>query len=197
MHLQRVADDFAQGLMLADARSPRCKTYSPGIGPHEEPAVVALVLAEMRAFNPADHVSTATEVPYGDSNGTACDLCVGSGELPDRWEWALEVKAARAIRNNGLPADETMKQLMSPFADDRSALTDCEKVGGFVRAAKHGLLVYGYDYPQRRLAPLLDMLDALIPRRTRVVERVEAPFSGLMHPHHREGRVVAWRVEKR
>jgi hypothetical protein len=43
----RLADDFAAGLMLADARRPRWAAYQPGIGPHTEPKAVALILAEL------------------------------------------------------------------------------------------------------------------------------------------------------
>jgi hypothetical protein len=59
----RLAHDFAAGLMLADARRPRWAAYQPGIGPHTEPKVVALVLAELRRDHPALYGSVLIRVP--------------------------------------------------------------------------------------------------------------------------------------
>jgi hypothetical protein len=196
MELQKVVEDCARGLMAADARSPQCKNYLPGIGPHEEPAVVRLVLAEMQTMDPAAYGSAAKEVPY-DKSDAACDLCVGRAPGGRSWAWGLEIKAARALRNNGQAAEENLKQLVSPFPEDRSALTDSTKVLSFEKADRCGLLVYGYDYAQRPLADLLRVLDVLIADRVQVLERVSAPFAGLIHPHHARGQVVGWWLRAR
>ena len=196
MLLQRIVDDFARGLEAADARRPQCKTYLPGIGPHEEPAVVKLVLAEMRAMDADAYAGATVEVPYGVLDAS-CDLCLTPIDgVGPQWGWAIEVKAARALRNNGQPAEEVLKHLLSPFAEDRSALSDCEKVLAFRATQRHALLVYGYDYPSRPLSALVDALDLLIAWRVRVTERVEAPFGNLVHPHHQRGQVLAWAVER-
>lgn len=195
MRLEEIVRDFAGGLVVADARGPTCKAYSPGIGPHDEPMLVQLVLAELRTFKPQAYLGAETEVAYGGSAGF-CDLCLPLVAGPVPWEWALEIKAARALRNNGTPADDCIKQLLSPYSEDRSALSDSEKVLGFTASEHHGLLVYGYDYPARPLAPLLAALDTLLSQRVRVLDRAEAAFDGLIHPHHQRGLVTGWSLAR-
>ena len=114
--------DFARGLMAADARQPQEKRYAPGIGPFEEPNAVRLVMRELAALDPARYASYTVNAPYPGSP-QACDLLVGHVA-----QWAIEVKHARLYRNNGEHEPFEFQHLFSPYAGDRSALTDCEKL---------------------------------------------------------------------
>ena len=187
--LQHLVADFADGLGRADNRRPQSKRYKPGIGPHDEPEVVRLVLTEMRAARPEVYATAAREVAYPQS-ADRCDLCIGDG---DDWEWAVEIKAARAMRDNGSPAPEHVKEMLSPYRNDRSLLGDATKVLSFA-ARRRAILVYGYDYPERPLADLLPALRLLLGLRVNVADEAQAAFDGLVHPVHQRGQVIAWEV---
>jgi hypothetical protein len=47
-----LAQDFAEGMMRADARAPTWGSYRPGLGPHTEVQTVALVMAELARTHP-------------------------------------------------------------------------------------------------------------------------------------------------
>jgi hypothetical protein len=139
----RLADDFAAGLRLADARGPRWGTYQPGIGPHTEPQTVALVLAELRREHPALYGSVQTGVRYPNSLRQKCDLFISpSGGR----SWAVEVKMLRLMGDNGKPNDNMLTHILSPYPSHRSALTDCQKLAASGFSGSLAALIYGYDY---------------------------------------------------
>ena len=73
-----------------------------------------------------------------------CDLALG--ERPD---WALEVKLARIGRDNGTYEDAAIKKILSPYPEDRSAVTDCQKLAGSGFAGRLAVLIYGFEDPGR------------------------------------------------
>jgi len=189
--LDQLVADFAAGLATADSRRPQSKRYKPGIGPHDEPEVVRLVLGEMQTAHPDRYAGAAREVAYPDS-ADRCDLCLG---VPAHWDWAIEIKAARAMRDNGTPAPEHVKEMLSPYAGDRSLVSDATKVLRFAPARRRAVLVYGYDYADHPLAELLPGVRAVLGLKVSVVREATTPFDGLVHPVHQRGRVVAWELE--
>ena len=126
MDLPQIVADFGEGLRHADARAPLAvssrsgKAYSPGLGPHGENKAVALVMHELGELNA--YYRSAHPVPYPASR-LRCDL--GLGEPP---EWAIEVKMARAFGDNGKLDDTYLKDLLSPYPADHSALGDASKL---------------------------------------------------------------------
>jgi hypothetical protein len=108
--------------------------------------------------------------------------------------WAIEVKHARLYRNNGEREPCEFQHLISPYADDRSALTDCEKLAQSQFTGDKAVLIYGFDYPDRPVAPLIDAFEVLARTRVHLGCRHSAPFSGLVHPYHRAGWVFAWQI---
>ncbi len=190
MTLQEITEDFAAGLLAADGKKPRAGRYFPGIGPHHETDVVALVLAEMLAHKPAAYSGALAEAAYPDGL-RRCDLCLGPG---DTWEWAIEIKASRALRNNGNAEPAHLKQLLSPYESDRSLVTDCVKVTDFAPARHHAVLMYGYDYAAFPLSEMVGAVRSGLKLRCNVLEEASAPFDGLVHPHHQRGVVYGWRV---
>src|SRR5215468_5311867 len=148
MELRQVVHDFADGMEAADHRSPKAasndgtRLYKPGIGPFREDMAVKLTLAEMRTRH-GDAYAYAGKRRYP-SGRSECDLAVG--QLP---EWAIEVKMARLGRDNGTYEDTTTKKILSPYPDDRSAVTDCRKLAGSGFAGRRAVLIYGFDDPKR------------------------------------------------
>jgi hypothetical protein len=194
MELQELVNDFASGLKAADALSPQASSYRgdrlyrPGIGPHAEDTAVALTLTAMRTLQP-DRYERVRPVSYPSGSRLRCDL--GFGEP---LEWVVEVKMARAFGDNGKLDDTYLKDLLSPYERDHSALTDARKLLAF--ACRRAILVYGFDYPEmsRPLGPALDALELLLRACVNIGPRASCGFDGLLHPVHSAGRVTAWEV---
>ena len=189
----RLARDFAAGLMLADARRPTWAAYQPGIGPHREPQAVALVLAELRRDHPALYGSVQTGVPYPNSPRQKCDLLVTpSGGRA----WAVEAKMLRLMGDNGKPNDNMLMHILSPYPDDNSALTDCQRLAASSFSGSLAVLLYGYDYDARSMEPAVQAFEQLAMQRVRLGPRQVASFEGLIHPVHRRGGVFVWEVDR-
>jgi hypothetical protein len=194
LELEQIVMDFSQGLCSADSRRPQAKShrregrsYRPGIGPFSEADATGLALAEMRLSQP-DVWDTAKSSRYPGSRQT-CDLCVGEGP-----EWAIEVKLARVGRDNGTYEDTAVKKILSPYEDDRSAVTDCLKLAGSAFSGRKAILIYGFEDPARPLAWLIDAFELVASQRVKLGERHETRFDGLVHPIFSAGGVFAWQI---
>jgi len=113
------------------------------------------------------------------------------GEPP---EWAIEIKMARPNGDNGKPDDTSIKDMLSPFASDRSAVTDAAKLAGSPIAPRRAILIYGFDDPRRPLAVMVEAFELLASARVRLGPRQAAPLESLVHPVHSSGSVYAWEV---
>ncbi len=191
--LQEFVDEFATGFQLADRRRPQAvstrsgRQYQPGIGPHAEDAAVTLVLQELRSAG-SDGFRIARPVPYP-TGKQRCDLGIG-----DPLVWAVEVKMARAFGDNGKLDDTYLKDLLSPYPADHSALADSIRLRQSGFPCRRAVLVYGLDYSTRPLEPALNALEELMRAEGEIGARREAGFRNLVHPVHREGRIVAWEI---
>jgi hypothetical protein len=193
MELGQIVADFALGLKEADSMRPQAvsfrsgKAYQPGIAPHGENAAVQLVLTQMRRLRPGSYGS-ARPVPYPGGR-QKCDLGIG-----EPLEWVIEVKMARAFGDNGKLDDTYLKDLLSPYESDHSALSDAQKLRESEFACRKAILVYGFEYSGRQLKPLLDALEALLKVAGPVDGTAKEEFADLVHPVHRQGLVTAWEV---
>lgn len=179
---------------IVDYRSPQAashrdatRLYQPGIGPFGEDDAVAMTVAQMKAANTNSYAVTGKRRYPGGSQ--VCDLALGA--LP---EWAIEVKLARLGRDNGTYEDAAIKKILSPYAEDRSAVTDCAKLARSSFAGRCAILIYGFEDPQRPLRWLIEAFEAVSARTTPLGPREEAPLRALVHPVFAAGRVCAWEV---
>jgi len=126
-------------------------------------------------------------VPYPEAPRRKCNLWIG-----EPTEWVAAVKMRRFRGDNGKPDDTGIKDLLSPFRADRSALSDALKLAESSFAPRKAVVVYGFDDEERPLEDALGALDLLLRHRVEVVERNEARFDGLRHPGvpFRSGRSV-------
>jgi hypothetical protein len=153
--------DFALAMEVVDHQRPQAashrdatRLYQPGIGPFGEDAAVAMTLAEMQAAN-AGIYATAGKRRYP-GNSHVCDLAIGAP--PD---WAIEVKLARLGRDNGTYEDAAIKKILSPYPEDRSAVTDCAKLARSGFAGRCAVLIYGFEDPHRPLHRLIEAFEAV------------------------------------
>jgi hypothetical protein len=190
--LQDFVDQFALALNAADARRPAAvsprsgRVYQPGIGPHPEDRAVDLIVAELKETRPAWRI--ALRQCYPESKQT-CDMILG-----DPPEWAIEIKMSRPNGDNGKPDDTAVKDILSPYTADRSALTDCLKLADSDVAPHRSVLIYGFDDPRRPLREMVAAFETLASTRVTLSPRREATIGPLVHPVHQTGFVFAWEI---
>jgi hypothetical protein len=127
--------------------------------------------------------------PYPGLPRQKCDLWIGQP-----YDWVVEIKMARLRGDNGKPDDTAIKDILSPYEPDRSALADCSKLATADFACRKAIVIYGFDYPDRLLDPLIDAFELLAARRVQMGPRAVATFGPLVHPVHSAGRVFGWEV---
>jgi hypothetical protein len=192
--LQTLADDFAAGLMVVDTTATHVK-YKPGIGPHKEVDVVRSVLDQMKLRHPDKYATSDVEVPYGGS-GQACDLVLRDAEHAPTL--AVEVKMHRLFGDNGKRDDYAIKDLLSPYSQHHSAVTDCAKLAASnAFSCNTAILIYAFAYPKWPMEPAIEAFEALATLQCLLGRRHVAPIVNLIHPVHREGAVFVWPVEQR
>jgi hypothetical protein len=183
---------FAKAFNAADARGPTAvsprsgRVYQPGIGPHPEDRAVDLIVAELAVMR-SDWLIALRQC-YPGSRQT-CDLLWG-----DPPEWAIEIKMFRPNGDNGKPDDTAIKDILSPFASDRSAVSDCRKIAESDIAPHRSILIYGFDDARKPLRDMIAAFETLAQTRVWLGPRHEAPIGPLVHPVHQGGAVFAWEV---
>jgi hypothetical protein len=192
--------DVASAIKRIDERRPQAANartgalYQPGIGPHPETQAVNLVVAELAALAPDRYGGRLhVGVPYP-AGRQKCDLCIGAAPA---WDWAAEIKMLRLMGDNGKPNDNLLTHILSPYPNDRSALTDCVKLAESGLAGRKAVVIYGFDYPDLPMDPAVEAFEVLARRRVNLGHRAVGSYSGLVHPVHRSGRVFGWEVSRR
>jgi hypothetical protein len=194
LELDALVTDIAVALTRADARKPTWvsrsgRAYQPGLGPHAEDAAVALMLAELRQIEPYATLAIGQFLPYPSTPRQKCDLWLG-----EPLQWAIEIKMARFKGDNGKLDDTALKDILSPYDADRSALTDTVKLACSDISAHKAILIYGFDFPDRPLEPAIEAFETLARTRVQLGDRNQATLGPLVHPVHSSGSVFVWEV---
>ena len=195
MELDTLVSDIATAFASADAGRPiwvsrTGRQYQAGIGPHAEDAAVALMLGELRQSEPYASIGCGQFLPYPESPRQKCDLWVGEPA-----EWVAEVKMARFKGDNGKVDDTALKDLLSPYPSDRSALTDTVKLSRSGLPGRKAVLIYGFEFVDRPLEPAIDAFETLARTRVHLGRRIEVPIGALVHPVHSDGVVFGLEIE--
>jgi hypothetical protein len=165
--------------------------FQPGLGPHSETDALKLVCVELPAIRMAYTGSISLGIAYPGQSRLKCDLCLGHAP---QWEWCIEVKMLRFLGDNGLRNDNILMHILSPYSEDRSALTDIRKLSASTLHGRKAIVLYGFDHDDLPLDPAVEAFERLAPMMGRVGPRAAARFDGLIHPHHRHGRVFGWEI---
>jgi len=193
MELQQFTDFLAVGLKDADALRPspppsRTGTiYQAGIGAHSEDRMVELALAAVSSR--LNGVTVETRVPYPRSGRIKCDVRLSGGT-----NWAIEVKLLRRLGDNGKPNDNILMHILSPYKQDRSAVTDCVKLAQSGFTARQAVMIIGFEYPDWPLEPAVKAFERIASDLVNLRPCAPAKFSGLVHPVQRDGAVFAWEI---
>jgi hypothetical protein len=111
-------------------------------------------------------------------------------------EWFIEVKMMRLMGDNGKPNDNILTHILSPYPEQRSALTDCRKLLSSGFPGRHAIVIYGYEYPGWPLEPVISAFECLAQRDVTLSSRATAAFSELVHPIHGTGEVFGWELQR-
>jgi hypothetical protein len=195
MTLQELVADFAEALRLADASGPIAKsqrgdrTFQPGIGPHAENAAIRLALDQLELMPRYRGASLGQFDPYPGAPRQKVDVWIGEPR-----EWVIEVKMARFVGDNGRLDDMAVKDLLSPYSADHSAVTDCTKLANSAFDCGKAMLIYGFESELRPLEVVIAAFERLASVDVELGSRNQAPFAPLVHPHHSQGRLFGWEV---
>lgn len=182
--MEQIVASFAHGMKVADGLRLHFKRYKPGIGPHSERETVRLALAH--CGEPALE-RARVEVPYPGAPRLRCDTATDT--------WAIEVKCLRMKRDNGEREEYSpVAKILSPYPDDHSALTDVQKLSMSAFAGRKGVVIYGYDYDEWPMDPVIEAFEVLASRFASLTRAKPAPVPNLIHPYHRAGRVFGWEI---
>jgi hypothetical protein len=195
VELDRFVVDVAAAFTVADGARPvwvsrAGRRYQAGLGPHAEDAAVALMLSTLRTIDPYRSLSCGQFLPYPDAPRQKCDLWLG-----EPVEWTVEIKMARFKGDNGKPDDTALKDLLSPYESDRSALTDTAKLARSGFPGRKAMLIYGFEFPDRPLEPAIAAFEILARERVNLGARHQAAMGPLVHPVHSVGHVFAWEIQ--
>jgi hypothetical protein len=150
---------------------------------------MALMLEELRLNPVFATIAMGQSTPYPGEGRQKCDLYFG-----EPLEWVVEAKMARFRGDNGKPDDTSLKDLLSPYPTDRSALTDAVKLAGSDFDCNKAVLIYGFEYPDRPLEPAIHAFERLAAERVELGPRVAALLGELVHPVHGSGAVFGWEI---
>lgn len=195
--ISKLAADFARAIEAVDAERPVAissttkRAYQAGIGPHTETATLALVRARLRAFDPTTYDEIETDVPYPEAPRQKCDWL---WTLPTGEKFYIEAKMMRLMGDNGKPNDNILSHILSPYPQQRSALTDCQKLLNAGFAGTSAILIYGYEYEGYPLKPVIRAFETLASEVVSLSPASKTTFSGLVHPVHQQGAVYAWTI---
>jgi hypothetical protein len=193
MELQQFTDLLVAGLKDADALGPvpppsRTGTiYQAGIGAHSEHRMVEFALAAVSSR--LNGVTVETRVLYPRSGRIKCDVRLTGGT-----DWAIEMKLLRRLGDNGKSNDNILMHILSPYKQDRSAVTDCVKLAQSGFTARQAVMIIGFEYPEWPLEPAVKAFERIASDLVNLRPCAPARFSGLVHPVQREGAVFAWEI---
>ena len=106
----------------------------------------------------------------------------------------VEVKMMRRLRNNGDSEDHAIGHILSPYPEDKSALTDIDKLRNSAFEGAKAILIYGFDYDAFPLEMVINAFEQLA--GSKIQERYAGSFAGLVHPYHQRGTVYGWLVDE-
>jgi hypothetical protein len=145
----------------------------------------------MARSHPEAYGDHARAVRYPGGSRSKCDLCIGR---KSSWGWAIEFKLLRFLGDNGKPNGNMLMHILSPYPQDRSALTDCSKLASAPIADRKAIIIFGYDHDDWPLEPAVGAFETLAASRVRLGPRQESCTQSLVHPVHSAGRVYGWEL---
>ena len=192
--IRQLAQTFADAIPSVDETANHSR-WKPGIGPFEEENQLQMIREEVEQQLGE---TIRYEEPYPDSSRRVDLLLENDSTL-----LPIEAKLIRFRRDNGNIDPNMYKSIFSPFPERSSSsmLTDCQKLAESGFNFPCGVLGIYYERNEEEYGEL--HADRIAEKFTLDVEfwydiPIETVciefFSGLRHPHHQHGAVIAWEL---
>ena len=94
--------------------------------------------------------------------------------------------------DNGKPNDNMLMHILSPYAGDRSALTDCVKLLESGLTGRKAVVIYGFDYPHLPMDPAVEAFETLACRWVDLGPRRVAHYAELASAPRSRRRSCFW-----
>ncbi len=190
-NFKKIIDDFSTCMKIIDSGRPHHEPYKPGIGPHPETKTNKLVVDQMRKLDGEFYRNATTEIKYPNSRNK-CDL---KFELSDETIFS-EVKLMRIMRDNGDLEDNAIKNILSPYPKQKSAITDGIKLLESTFEGTYSIIIIGYDNDDYPLITMIEFFELCAKKFITLSERYMSSFDDLIHPIHKKGNIFGWIVNK-
>ena len=181
--LDRMIQDFADGLVAVDSARRVHKEFQPGIGPWGEANAIKAALEEMQRRHAALYSEARVK--------RTPDLLIPG-------EWALEFKILRPYGDNDKLAEHWSENVLHPYEGNTSALGDCSKLLKHEFAERRGIIIFGYEHTPVRtsLEPAVRGFELLAREvmRVQLGPRTKVVRTGLVHPVHQQLAVFGYEV---
>lgn len=192
-YLDKFLKDFSSSIVIADNKKPQKisrtgRVYQYGIGPHTEDETVDLTLQEFP--HTWKNCSFKRFICFPRNKRSKCDLCITSldGRL------FIEIKMMRLFGDNGKTNDNITMYILSPYIQQRSALTDIEKLNESGFDGHKAIVIYGYDYEEYPMIKTMECFEVLAKDKLGF-PRLNHKFGGLVHPIHKKGEIYGWLIK--
>jgi hypothetical protein len=183
LSLRNIVDDFAEALSAVDKLGLQNKNYLAGIGPFGEVAAVKEALKYLKVKYPSHYQTAVTK--------RCPDVLIPN-------EWALEFKIARPFGNDAKLAEHWSENILHPYEGNVSSLGDCLKLIRSGLKERKAVIVFAYEHtpPQIDMDVVFRSFEMITKEILGVSlgDRHTAEFTGLIHPMHRQGKVIGWEV---
>lgn len=73
-------------------------------------------------------------------------------------------------------------------------VSDATKLAESEFSTEKAIIIYGFDYPNQAIDPLIEAFELLADRKVQLGPRCEVNLGALVHPVHASGRVFGWRI---
>lgn len=101
----------------------------------------------------------------------------------------------RLFGDNGKTNDNIAMHILSPYPQQRSALTDIQKLRESGFKGDKAIVIYGYDYDDYPMSLMMDCFETLAGSQLQT-PRFSHKFGGLVHPVHKRGEVCGWMLSR-
>lgn len=190
--LDRLTKDLASALMSIDGRHGTSRTKGSD-AVLRGPAGLGILLTLAKRSDSTWYREVAIDVPYSTDQRQKCAARVVTSDGTLFMEW----KSMTLMTESGNPKVNALTEILSPYRQHNSALTDCLRLSKSNFQGGKAIVIAGYSYKDMLLEPAIEAFEAAAAPAVMLSGRSEASFSGLSHPVHQEGKIIAWLVERK
>ena len=92
-------------------------------------------------------------------------------------------------------SDNITMHILSPYPQQRSALTDTEKLKDSSFDGQKAIVIYGYYYDEYPIIKMMDRFEKLAQDDFNL-PRIRFELEGLVHPIHQKGEIFGWMINE-